>query len=116
MREDAGHRTQDTGDRSLIPPAERRGLLSTVYCLLCTVYFERAQRRHWHVSLAVEHVVGAEGDHVAARQYMVRAALHHAADVEVVGVEERRDRDAEQVFCADLPAEQAAVAVGSKLG
>ena len=52
--------------------------------------------------LAIEDVVGAERDHVAARQDVVDAALHQPADVEVVGVEERRDRDPEDVGLREL--------------
>src|SRR5262249_17995541 len=56
------------------------------------------ESRQRDVAFAVEHVVGAERDDVARRQDVVDAALHQPADVEVVGVEERGDGDAENVL------------------
>jgi hypothetical protein len=62
------------------------------------------------VPIAIEHVVGAERNHVSAGKHVVNAALHHAADVEVVGIEERRNRDAKHVgrrkVFSERPAEE----------
>ena len=41
-------------------------------------------------------------EHGLPRQNVVRAAFHHAADVEIVRIEKRRDRDAEHVLRVEL--------------
>ena len=60
------------------------------------------QRRQGDVSVAIKRVVRAERHHVPARQHVGQAALHDAAGVERVGVQERRQRDAEDVRAGQL--------------
>src|SRR5262245_47963296 len=59
--------------------------------------FHLPQRRQHGVAFAVEHVVCTEWNHMPAGQDKVDAAFHQPADVEVIGVEEARDRDAEHI-------------------
>src|SRR4051812_33674933 len=54
------------------------------------------------MAVAIEYVVRAKRNHMAAGQHVMRAAFHDAADVEVISVEEAGDRDAEEVFGADV--------------
>ncbi len=62
------------------------------------------------MTVAIEDIIRAERNHMPAGQHVMNAALHQAADVEVVGVQERRDRDAKHVFRIELfgqgPAEE----------
>ena len=65
-----------------------------------------AERGQDDVSLAIEDVVRAKRNDVPARQDVVNAALHQPADVEVVGVQERSDRDPEDVGWRELLGER----------
>ena len=63
------------------------------------------QFRQRHVPFAIEDVVRAKRDDVPAGKDVVDAALHQPADVEVVGVEERCDRDPEHIGGGNLVGE-----------
>jgi hypothetical protein len=53
--------------------------------------------RKRHVAVAVQNVVRAKRDHVSAGQHVVDTALHQTPYIEVKGIEEGRDRNAEHV-------------------
>src|SRR5438067_439085 len=54
------------------------------------------------MAVAIKNVVGTERNHMAARQHMMRAAVHYSANVEVVCIEEAGDGNAKQVFRSKL--------------
>src|SRR4051812_43654013 len=73
---------------------------ATISCRTSSRSSQRAEPRRLEL-VAVEQVVGVEGNHPPVGMDDVDARLLHRAHVERVGVDELHDQDAEEVLVAE---------------
>jgi hypothetical protein len=57
------------------------------------------------MAIAVEDVICTKRDDMPARQHMVRATLHQPADIEVIGIQEARNRNPKNILGAKFLSE-----------